>query len=53
MLAQRRKKYYIYITMLNLQISIPVFAVSLIASTLLLRKMFALRTAALRLSNLR
>jgi hypothetical protein len=38
---------------LNLQISIPVFAVSLMASTLLLRKMFALRTAALHAQNLR
>ncbi len=39
--------------MFNIHISLVIFAASVIASALLLRKLFALRTAALRSNNLR
>jgi hypothetical protein len=54
MLAGCSKKYYIFTTMLNLHISSTLFALSLLAGALLLRRIFALHAAAaLRLSNLR
>jgi hypothetical protein len=57
MLAEYSKKYYISNTMLNFNISNAVYAVSLMASALFLRKILALRVAArvkaLRLHSLR
>lgn len=45
MLAERTKKHYISITMLNLSIPSILFTLSLLASALRLRKLFALRAA--------
>lgn len=53
MLAELAKKHYISNTMSNLHIFSTLFAVCLIASAILLRKMFALRATALRIENLR
>ncbi len=46
MLAECSKKYYISTTMLNFNISYALYAVSLMASALFLRKILALRVAA-------
>jgi hypothetical protein len=48
MLAEVGKKYYISITMLNLDISYIAYALSSVAGALILRKFFALRLATLR-----
>jgi len=48
MLAECIKKHYISITMLNLDISYAFYALSLVASASLSRKLFALRLLALR-----
>lgn len=52
MLAEHREKYYISNTMFNSHISYVTYALSLIASAMLLRKVFALRPVALRNSAL-
>jgi hypothetical protein len=53
MLADFSKKHYISNTMSNLHIFSTIFAAGLIASAILLRKMFALRATVLRTKNLR